>query len=159
MKKTILMICANIVVATSLSAQAPTIRTSTISGPGVIRQLEQNALWALIGGVVLIGTLCIISVAHECAQLGKPLSKNKRSFGLWPILMFGLSVLGSSCRVALQPGMTAYPKRMAAENFACSMNYHDYNQNTQGYNPFNGYVNFYGPAFCKRCGQRIQRNR
>ena len=62
--------------AASLSAQAPaalhTSQMAEVNTFNVVHLLEQNALLALIGAVVLMGIGWICYVFQACAQLNKP---------------------------------------------------------------------------------------
>ena len=140
----------------------PDVRSSTFNNP-VIASGEVEVWRILIhsGASLRIGKGA--RLIHECAQLNKPQRKHNRSFSLLPIFLFGLCALASSCSVEQQARAEQYRIAMAAENRTCPMNEHDVEQsnsaNTNRYNRSNGYYNWHGPDFCRRCGQRIYRNR
>ncbi|MBC7776737.1 MAG: hypothetical protein H7246_14985, partial [Phycisphaerae bacterium] len=67
--------------ASILSAQSTAVlhtkQLADVNTMNTIRQLEQNALLALIGAVVLMGLMWICSVWKACAGLNQP-QKNVR---------------------------------------------------------------------------------
>jgi len=149
--------------AASLSAQAPaalnTAQMAELDIFNVVRLLEQNALLALIGAVLLMGIAWICYVFKACAQLNKPQENTRiRPFMTLLILVAGLSIFCSSCSVEQRAMAARYRASEAAENGACPSLHHYVNQVNAPFNnryPYSGDSNGQGPAFCKHCGQRI----
>ena len=152
--------------AATLSAQAPATLHASQAGmldiSNTISLLEQNALLALIGAIVLMGMAWVCYVFNACTQMNKPRAKAPGSFQALLILVVGLSVICGSCSVEQQAMAARYQEAHAAENRTCPSPHHYENYvNTPLNNrsPYQGYSNFMGPAFCKYCGQRISRDR
>ncbi len=156
-------ICLSILMAltcaTSLFAQGPTAMQSVaVEEMDALRLLEQNALLALIGAVVLMGLLWICSVVHECSQLNKRRDNGSKAFMSTLILAAGLSMFGSSCTAAQQARAADLRAAQAVEGRTCPMHQHHNDQADAAFNnrsASNGYSNWYGPSFCKYCDQRI----
>jgi len=152
--------------AATLSAQAPATLHASQAGlldiSNTISLLEQNALLALIGAIVLMGMAWVCYVFNACAQMNKSRAKAPGSFQALLILVVGLSDFGSSCSVEQQAMAARYQATQAAENRTCPSPHHYENYLSTPLNnrsPYQGYANFQGPAFCKYCGQRISNGR
>ena len=152
--------------AASLSAQAPATLHASQAGlldiSETISLLEQNALLALIGAIVLMGMAWVCYVFSACTQMNKPRAKAPGAFPTLLILVVGLSIFCGSCSVEQQAMAARYQATQATENRTCSSPHHYENYvNTPVNNrsPYQGYSNFMGPTFCKYCGQRISDSR
>jgi hypothetical protein len=144
--------------AASLFAQAPAAaHTGQVTEMDAVRMLEQNALLALIGAVILTVLLWIACVARECTQLNKPRANGSKSFLAVLMLAAGLSAFGSSCTAAQRARAAEYHAAQAAENRTCPMNQHHRNEMAPGLDnryPYYGSSHWAGPTYCKYCGQR-----
>jgi hypothetical protein len=140
-----------------------TVRDLNTKSPeltNIISQLENNALFILLGMVVLMGIIWICTICKSCTELRqKP--KSIRVSAL-PLLLFvtGLSVLGSSC-TATQRAMTDEMRAaQETENPACVCpmrhipNYNGFGQSKSCY-PYDSYSNWHTSSICKHCGKRI----
>jgi len=124
----------------------------------IVGQLEQSALLALCGFVVLMIIIYICHVSKACVDLNRPRGNTSRSLLSLLILAAGLSAFCSSCSVEQQVMATQYLDAVAAENRACPMNQYHGNQADPAFNnlyPYNGYSTSYSPSFCKYCGKRV----
>ena len=127
-----------------------------------IHLLEQNALWVLIGAVVLMGVGWICSVLKACTQLNKSPKNSGRPSVILLFLITGLSVFCGSCSTAQRAMAARYRAASTAENRNCPYPHHCINYVNTPFNnryPSNSYSNLQGPSFCKYCGQRILDNR
>lgn len=124
----------------------------------LVGQLEQNALTALIGVVVLMAIAWVFCVWNACAGLGKK-HKNARLSSLFLCLSVaaGLSVSGSSCTAVQQAQATDILAVQAAEGAHCVCHA------PLGNNPYSGYAGMYnqpnrkpgnGMMVCRQCGRR-----
>ncbi|MBL7798622.1 MAG: hypothetical protein JNJ90_19150 [Saprospiraceae bacterium] len=130
----------------------------------LVGQLEQNALTALLGMVVLMAIAWIFCVWNACAGLGKK-QKNARLSSLFLCLSVaaGLSVSGSSCTAVQQAHAADIQAEMAAEGAVCVCHA------PLGNNQHFGYAGMYnqpnrkpgnGMMVCRQCGRRTpERNR
>lgn len=126
-----------------------------------IRQLEQNALIALIAGVLLMGAGWMVSVWKACTQLNQSTGSAKKQASALLILITGLSIFCGSCTAAQRARVEQYRIAQEAERRACPLRYHY--QNTSSipffnHNPNTSYTKLAGPTFCRYCGRRIQNN-
>ena len=122
----------------------------------IVGQLEYNALLALLGAVVLMGIVYLCHVSKACADLSQP----QKSIRNLLVLVIGLSSFCSSCSAEQRARAAQY--HAEAEYHTCPMNHHKSSDRGPVFNnryPSNGYSNWYGPTFCKYCGQRISRAR
>jgi hypothetical protein len=139
-----------------LSAQSSAVlHTEQLTGLeafNTVRLLEQNALWVLIGVVVLMSLAWISSVLKACVGLNKPKKSSRRPSMTLLVLILGLSVFCGSCSVE------KYRMAVAAEQRTCPLRHHYGNEVNI---PFNNrytstsYSNSSGPIFCKYCGYMI----
>ncbi len=121
-----------------------------------LRQLEQNALWALIGAVVLMGLLWICSIAKACAELNQPHKSPGRSMMMLLVLIIGLSAFCGSCSAGRWERAEQYRMVMKSEfrNSPCPHEFvHPNNVPLNNRYPSNGYSNWVGPSVCRFCGQ------
>ncbi len=125
----------------------------------LVGQLEQNALTALLGMVVLMGVAWIFCIWNACAGLGKK-HKNARLSSLFLCLSVaaGLSISGSSCTAVQQAQAIDILAVQAAEGAHCVC--HAPLSNNQ----YSGYVGMYnqpnrksgnGKMFCRQCGRQV----
>ena len=124
----------------------------------IVGQLEQSALLALCGFVVLMIIIYICHVSKACANMNK-VQKNTRNLIL---LVAGLGSFCSSCSVEQRAMAEQYRTVASAENRTCPMNHHYIHQDNPAYNSrfsTNNYANWNSPVFCKHCGQRVFSNR
>jgi hypothetical protein len=130
---------------------------------GIVGELEQSALMALIGAVVFIGLVWICYVSKECARLSKPQENARRPFMTLLILVAALSVFCGSCTVEQRAMAAQYRATADAERGTCPSLFHTGNDEDSPFNnshPYDGYSGSgYGPSFCKHCGQRIYNGR
>ncbi|MBK7936856.1 MAG: hypothetical protein IPJ82_07075 [Lewinellaceae bacterium] len=118
---------------------------------GLVGQLEYNALFGLLGIVVLMGIIYIGHISKACADLNRP-QKNVRNL---LILVIGLSSFCSSCSVEQQAMAAQY---RTAENRSCQINHHYSSQTGPVFNTrysTNGYSKWYGPSVCKNFRQKL----
>lgn len=152
--------------AASLFAQATGHVQSVQAGHADIvnltGNLTQNALFTLLGAIALMGMVWIGYVIKACTHLNRPQVKARKSVINLLLLVAVLSAVCSSCSIEQQAMAARYRASAAAENSTCPMNQHYSTQdNTTAGNrfPSTGYSNWYGPSFCKHCGQRITNRR
>ncbi len=145
-----------------LSAQSSAVlHTEQLTGLeafNAVRLLEQNALLALIGAVVLIALVGIFSVLKACAGLTNQQKRSSRPSMMLLVLILGGSVFCGNCSVEKRAMAAQYRMAAAAEQRTCPLRHHYGNEiNT----PFNNrytstsYSNSSGPIFCKYCGYMI----
>ncbi len=121
-----------------------------------LHQLEQNALLALIGAVVLMALLWICSVAKACTELNQPQKSPGRSSMMLLILITGLSVFCGSCSAGRWEQAARYRMAMKSEfrDSPCAhQSMHPMNIPANNPYPSNGYSNGLGPSVCGVCGQ------
>ena len=107
-------------------------------------------------GVLVLGF--IVYMVKSFADLSKRNTQLRQIVIL--ALALGLSALGSSCSPAQKARAEQYRVAMEAEQRLCPMEHHyhgadDWINNAYAYH--NTSV-WYGPTFCKQCGQRITPN-
>jgi len=124
-------------------------------------QLGHNALLLLMGAIVLLGLVFISYISKAFLDLKPPQKNTGRSFLLILVVGFGLCFSLGSCTMTQQARVEDFHAAPLAENRTCPMNQHIDDQSYMAYrrNPVNSYSNWYGPVFCKRCGQRLNQNR
>ena len=140
-----------------------TVRDLNTKSPeltNIISQLENNALFILLGMVVLMGIIWICMIGKACAELRqKPKSIHVSTL---PLLLFvaGLSTLSSSCSVTQRAMADEMHAAQAAENPACvcpmrhiPINNHGLGQ-SKNYYPYDSYSNWHTSPTCKYCGKR-----
>lgn len=144
-------------------AASSTVRDLNTKSPeliNIISQLENNALFILLGMVVLMGILWICMIGKACIELRqKPKSIRVSTL---PLLLFvaGLSTLVSSCSITQRAMADEMRATQAAENPACVCpmrhipNYHGLGQ-SKSYYPYDSYSNWHTSSICKHCGKRI----
>ena len=120
----------------------------------IVGQLEQSALLALCGFVVLMIIIYICHVSKACANMNK-VQKNTRNL---IILVAGLGSFCSSCSVEQRAMATEYRAAQAAETRNCAMSHHDANAPFNNGFSSNGFSNMRSPVYCKYCGKRIANN-
>jgi hypothetical protein len=117
-----------------------------------ISLLEQTAIFALTGAVILMSIAWVFYIWKECTSLKKP----QKNSAMFLILVVGLGLFCSSCSVE-QRAMTArYRTAEAAERTACPSQHHYGNTPLNNhFPPSYSYSNGHSPSFCKYCGQRV----
>jgi hypothetical protein len=123
--------------------------------------LTQCAFYALLGIVALAAAFFIYNVYKSGIDLKKSGTHTRTTQN--PLLIAGIVVcsLGMGCTAAQRAQSETQPEVQAAESRGCPMNHHRYDSRGDTYansNPHTWNSNWYNPIFCKRCGQRIQRN-
>ena len=126
----------------------------------LIGSLTQNALFVLLGAILLVGIVWVCFIFKACAQLDRPKVNNRNYILNFIILMIGLSVFGTSCTIAQQTRVAEYRAAQAAEKIDCKRphqheSYTASSFNNGAYNGINSYQNWHAPTFCKHCGKRI----
>ncbi len=152
--------------ASILSAQSTaalhTEQLGDVNTMNAISQLEQNALMALIGAVVLMGLMWICSVWKACAGLNQPRRNVRKSSINSLILIAGLSVFFGSCTVEQRAMAARYRIAAAAESRTCPCPHEYVNHANMSFNnrySSTAYSNLYGPSFCRFCGKRLAYSR
>lgn len=141
----------------SLSAQAsgafhsaPMEQTTL---PGVVDDLSQHALFALLGAIGLAGVLYIAYVWKHCSDLS-PKRKNIHPQSMLLVLFVaGLSALSSSCTTAQRAQAADLRAAEAAEYRHCPSPYQHRNYANIPFD--NIYSNGHGTSYCRYCGQKI----
>lgn len=148
--------------AATLSAQAPTAfhtaQTAELDLSNTVRLLEQNALFALMGAVTLLGMVWVGGIFKSCAQLNRPHQHRGKQIMSLLVLVAGLSVFGSSCSVeqwAMAEQIQEAQAAQAAEQRACPMHRHSDNRPQSDVYTYNNHTGWHGVSFCKYCGKRI----
>ena len=172
MKNTFFPAALILVSQAPLFAQNPatTLRSAGLDDStlgNLVSQLQQNALLALLGMVILMGLAWLFCIWNACAGLNsKPKNAPAPSLPLLLLVAAGLSVFGSSCSAAQQAQAADIQAARAAEGSHCvchapfdNRNYYR-NSGLNNRYPSQDYSNDTGRPFCRQCGQRIYyRNR
>jgi hypothetical protein len=163
----------NVLIVTALSLSTPTLLSAQFTTPlhevrkaelgisQVVRLLEQSTLLALTAEVLLLGIVWGFYVFREYARLNASKQNRNNHFTALFLLVVGLGACCSSCSTMQRAkSMENRPVR-AAENRTCPMNQHHYEHANASFNKtstYKGYSNWHGHAFCRFCGQWINRN-
>ena len=127
---------------------------------GLVRQLEQNALFTLLGFLTLLGLVWIGYVVKACARLNRRDGNTGRSFLLVLVLTAGMGAFCGSCSETQLARASQINASMYTETQPCTSPYHHSNFVNIPYNnnySSKGYSNWQGPYYCKYCGQKVYR--
>ncbi len=145
--------------ATSAFYSAPMEQTALT---GIVDDLSQHALFALLGAIVFAGVIYVAYVWKHCNDLSVKRKNTTHSQSIALVLFVaGLSAFGSSCTTAQRAQAADIRAAQAAENRNCPMNQHYDEPANMAFNSrslYNGYSNWYAPSFCKFCGKRIYKS-
>jgi MFS superfamily sulfate permease-like transporter len=121
---------------------------------GVVDELTQHALFALLGAIVLSGAIYFAFVWKHCNDLNTK-RKNINAPSMTIVLFVtGLSAFGSSCSVEQRAIAAQYRAAEAAEYRHCPSPYQHGNYANIPFNnrnPSSGH----GSSCCRYCGKRI----
>lgn len=155
MTSKLIFTCASAFMGLSIpAAQASDSMFTSQAGKldNTISLLEQTAIFALTGAVILMSIAWVFYIWKECTSLKKP----QKNSAMFLILVAGLGLFCSSCSVEQRAMAARYRTAEAAERTACPSQHHYGNAPLNNHFPASyGYSNGHNPSFCKYCGQRV----